>query len=243
MIQRGHGLDREHRHTPPGARLRDRIQAGMASFVSGGVPVRIDQQEPAAAGKHPAILLLHGSGGNVGFWFERIAPQLGRLNLGLYAAHYFDRTKTIRADRETILDGYHFPTWLGTISDALRYIRSRPGVDPNRVALLGISLGAFLSLALATDAAARIRAVVEISGGMPEPSAAAVTAAYPPTLILHGDADTVVPVSSARELEVLLKTRGVPHQSLILPGQGHWFDAGSQLRILMATAGFLAKYL
>lgn len=215
----------------------------MASFVSGGVAVRIDQQEPAAPGRHPAILLLHGSGGNVSFWFERIAPQLGRLNLGLYAVHYFDRTGTIRADRETILDGYHFPTWAATIMDALAYIRSRPGVDPGRVALLGISLGAFLALTLAAEPATGIRAVVEISGGMPDPAIPKVSEQYPPTLILHGDADTVVPVTMARELEALLRQKGVPHQSLILPGQGHWFDGGSQLQILMATAGFLARHL
>src|SRR5436309_14844485 len=107
----------------------------MASFVSGGVPIRIDQQEPTAAGKHPAILLLHGSSGNVSFWFNRIAPQLGRLNLGLYAAHYFDRTGTVRADRETILDGYHFRTWSSTVIDAIAYIRTRRPIDPGRVAL------------------------------------------------------------------------------------------------------------
>ena len=215
----------------------------MASFVSGGVPIRVDQQEPGAPGRHPAILLLHGSGGNVSFWFERVAPQLGRLNLGLYAAHYFDRTGTARADRETILDGYHFPTWMATIGDSLTYIRSRPSVDPRRVALLGISLGAFLALALATDPGAQVRAVVEISGGMPEPAIPRISEAFPPTLILHGDADTVVPVTMAHQLDGLLTQRGVPHQTVILPGQGHWFDAGAQLKILMATAGFLARRL
>src|SRR5438874_5523755 len=175
----------------------------MASFVCGGVPIRIDQQEPTAAGGHPAIVLLHGSGGNVGFWFSRIAPQLARLDLGLYAVHYFDRTGTVRADRETILDGYHFPEWLRTISQAMAYIRGRPGIDPDRVALLGVSLGAFLALSIATDFAARIRAVVEISGGMPEPSLSAVGSNFPPTLILHGDDDTVVPVSMAHQLKNL----------------------------------------
>jgi len=238
MCQRGSGVTIDK-----GKLKAAGIQGRMASFISGGVPVRIDQQEPAAPGRHPAILLLHGSGGNVGFWFDRVAPQLGRLNLGLYAAHYFNRTGTIRADRDTILDGYHFPTWQATIMDALKYLRSRPSVDPDRVALLGVSLGAFLALGLATDKAARIRAVVEISGGVPEPAIGGITSDYPPTLIIHGDADTVVPVTMAHQLEGLLKQCSVPHQALILPGQGHWFDAGAQLRILMTTAGFLARHL
>jgi len=61
----------------------------MACFVSGNVPVRIDEQEPAVAGRHPAILLVHGSGGNVSFWFERIAPQLARLNPGVVRCTLF----------------------------------------------------------------------------------------------------------------------------------------------------------
>ena len=215
----------------------------MASFVSGRVPIRVDQREPTAAGRHPAILLLHGSGGNVSFWFDRVAPQLARLNLGLYAAHYFNRTGTIRADRETILDGRHVPMWLSTISDAIAYIRTRPSVDPDRIALLGISLGAFLALSLATDPAARIRAIVEVSGGIPESSLSAVGPNFPPTLIVHGDVDTVVPVSMAYQLKELLGRHRVPFQGLILPGQGHWFDPAAQLQILMATAGFLVRHL
>lgn len=179
----------------------------------------------------------------MGFWFNRIAPQLARLNLGLYAVHYFDQTGTVRAERETIVDGYHFPAWLRTISDALGYIRSRPSINPDRVALLGVSLGAFLALSTAADPSARIRAVVEISGGLPEPSIKSIGPNFPPTLILHGDADTVVPVSMAHQLKDLLTRHRVPHQALILPGQGHWFDAAAQLQILMATAGFLASNL
>ena len=215
----------------------------MASFVSAGVPIRIDQQEPAAAGKHPGILLLHGSGGNVSLWFGRIAPQLARLNLGLYGAHYFDRTGTVRADRETVLDGYHFPAWQSTALDGVRYMRTRPSIDPDRIALLGISLGGFLALSLAADQSARIRAVVEISAGMPEPAEPLIHPGYPPTLILHGDQDDVVPVTMAHRLDGLLARHRVPHQTVVLPGQGHWFDTTAQLQVLMATAGFLASHL
>jgi carboxymethylenebutenolidase len=215
----------------------------MATFFSGGVPIRIDQHEPESPSRRPAILLLHGSGGNVSFWFDRIAKQLARIQIGLYAVHYFDRTGTVRATRETILDGVHFPAWRHTAADALNYIRGRATVDPERVALLGVSLGAFLSLALATSVAARVRAVVEIAGGMPEQFVPAVTRDFPPTLIIHGDADTVVPVSMAHQLETLLTAKGVRHDTVLLPGQGHWFDAGAQLQIILRTAGFLASTL
>jgi carboxymethylenebutenolidase len=215
----------------------------MPSFLSGSKSIRIDQHEPATPGRHPAILLLHGAGGNVQFWANRIAPHLTRLNVALYAVHYFDRTGTVRADPDTIRDGFHFPEWLSTISDALAYIRARPNIDPHRIALLGVSLGAFLSLTLATDPAARIRAVVEVSGGLPDLYTVGATSAFPPTLILHGDADTVVPVTYARHLESLLARLSVRHETLILSGQGHWFDPPAQMQILLATARFLAQNL
>jgi carboxymethylenebutenolidase len=215
----------------------------MATFLSGGRQIRITQHEPVTPGPHPAILLVHGSGGNVSFWADRFAPHLTRLNVALYVVHYFDSTGTTRADMATILDGFHFPVWLATLADALAYIRRRPNIDADRIALLGISLGAFLSLTLATDPAARVRAIVEISGGMPEQFAIGATSAFPPTLILHGDPDNIVPVASAHSLNALFDRLGVAHEMLLLPGQGHWFDAPAQMQILLNIARFLAQHL
>lgn len=215
----------------------------MLSFTSGGKAIAIDCHEPPGPGPFPAILLLHGSGGNIGFWTGRVAPYLATLHVGLYAVHYFDRTGTVRADATTILDGVHYPQWLATIADALKFMRSRPKVDPERIALLGISLGGFLALSAGVDPENRVRAIVEISGGMPEMYSGNVSASFPPTLILHGTADTVVPVSQAHELDRLLARWNVPHRLELLEGQGHWFDGGAQMRILMAIAQFLGRYL
>ena len=215
----------------------------MVSFESGGRPIELDAYEPAVPGPHPAIVLLHGSGGNIRFWTSRIAPFLTQMNVALYAPHYFDRTGTDRADFKTITDGVHYPQWLATVRDALAFVRTRPQVHTRRVAVLGISLGAFLSLSAAVDPGNLIRAVVEISGGMPDDYAPSVTAAFPPTLIVHGTDDTVVPVSQAHALAQLLQKNGVAHQTELIPGQGHWFDSAAQMRILMAIASFLGKHL
>jgi carboxymethylenebutenolidase len=212
------------------------------TFSSHGATIRIHQTEPATAAPHPALVLLHGAGGNTDLWLERIAPFAERLGVGLYAPHYFDRTNTQRADPETIQDGVHVPQWLETIADALDYVRGRPKIDPGRIALLGISLGAFLSLAHAATAR-DVRAVVEISGGLAGPYGEQASGAFPPTLIVHGEADPVVPVSNAHRLARQLESLRVPHQELILPGEGHWFSQGAQMRILGAVAQFLGRYL
>lgn len=215
----------------------------MAHFTSGGKSITIESYEPSAPGPHPAILLLHGSGGNIGFWTARIAPYLDPLKIALYAVHYFDRTGTSRATPALILDGVHYPQWLCTVCDAMEWVRSRPGVDAERIGLLGVSLGAFLAVSAAANPSCKVRAVVEISGGMPAVYAQQAGKEYPPTLILHGTQDTIVPVSEAHALDALLSRLGVPHKTEILDGQGHWFDSASQMRILSATARFLEQYL
>jgi carboxymethylenebutenolidase len=215
----------------------------MPTFSSGDKSIHIDQHEPKSPGRHPAILLLHGSGGNIGFWADQIAPYVTSRDISLYAVHYFESTGTARADYDTIIDGVHFPKWLATVADALAWMRTQPGVDPNRIALIGISLGAFLALSLATDPAANIRAIVELSGGLPDPFAANATSAFPPTLIFHGAEDTYVTVSDAEKLVARLTALKVPHETHIFRNQGHFFSPTTQLQILMTTAKFLSKHL
>lgn len=203
--------------------------------------------EPVTSSLHPAIVLLHGAGGNIGFWFDRLTPALASAGVALYAPHYFDRTGTVRADPATIADGIHVPRWLSTVDDAIAFAASRPNVDPARVALVGISLGAFLSLALAAQLSGsdsgRIRAIVELSGGLVEPYNSQATASFPPTLILHGQADEVVPISHAHALGHRLQTLGVPHQIRTLANEGHWFSGPAQMQLLIAVASFLSANL
>ena len=224
------------------------------SFRSGGRPIRAFAEELpsiASAQKRPAILLLHGSGGHADFWTSRLAPFLAEGGIHLYAPHYFDRTGTSRADRSMFTDDVHVPQWLETVDDALEFVASRPGVDAERIVLAGISLGAFLSLALAARLSSagsafqrrRISAVLDISGGLVEPFAALATREMPPTLILHGAADNIVPVTFAHDLQHKLTTLGVHHRTEILPGEGHWFSPAAQPRILFAVSSFLGEHL
>jgi acetyl esterase/lipase len=46
----------------------------------------------------------------------------------------------------------------------------------------------------------------------------------PPTMLLHGDADDIVPISQAYVLRDALKGAGVTHQLITYPGEGHgWY--------------------
>ena len=173
---------------------------------------------------------------------DRFAPALREAGVALYAPHYFDKTATERATREMILDGRHFMLWLKAIEDAVSYVASRPNVDPQRIGVLGISLGGYLAIALGIEDK-RIRAIVELSGGIPLGWEHRLTSAMPPTLVLHGAADDVVPVEEAHKLQALLEDRRVVHEVEIFAEQTHWFAGAGRMELLTRSAAFLDRYL
>jgi carboxymethylenebutenolidase len=209
-----------------------------------GNPIRLDVFEPHSDGPHPAILLVHGSGGNTDFWLNQITPPIARAGVAVFAVHYFDRTGTTRAGLPEITDGIHVPLWLSTIQQTVAHIARLPSIDPERIGLVGISLGAFLALALPTlPDTLSIKTIVEISGGLVPPYADNATHDFPPTLILHGSNDSVVTVEHAYRLEEELDELQVPHMMQIFRGEGHWFTEHAQQCILTDVAAFLGSYL
>jgi carboxymethylenebutenolidase len=216
------------------------IAQSQLTFQSGGKPIRLDAYLPdTPAGPLPAVIALYGAGGNVS-GMEKYASMLAAQAFDVYLLHYFDRTGIESADKSTIMR--NFPLWMKSLWDAISFVETQPQVDRERIALLGFSLGAYLSLAnSAIDH--RVQAVVEFFGGMPKEMNLFMRRLCP-VLILHGEADATVPVEEAYQLQKLLEKKGIPHEIKIYPGVGHgfedettWRDAG--LRSLQ----FLQKYL
>jgi hypothetical protein len=68
-----------------------------------------------------------------------------------------------------------------------------------------------------------------------------VTSDDPPTLIIHGDADSLVPIQQAEIVIEKLKTNKVPCELVVRKGQGHgWPELGNDIAIL---ADWFDKYL
>jgi carboxymethylenebutenolidase len=218
----------------------------MRTYRSGTVAVEMEQHEPGSGGAQakpfPGILVLHGSGGAGSYWLDRFAPALTKFGVAAYAPHYLQKTGSARATPEMILDGKHFPQWLGAVRDAVSYVAERPGIDARRIGVLGVSLGGYLAMALGVEDR-RVRAVIEVSGGLPPGWEDRVAPGMAPVLVVHGAADPVVPVSEAYKVERVLKARGVACEVEVFPGEGHWFSAAAQAKLLMRCAGFVGRNL
>jgi carboxymethylenebutenolidase len=213
------------------------------TFQSQGKTIVVERFEPKAEGRHPAILVVHGSHGLKStneFDYHAYARLLARNGYVAHVVHYFDRTgHESVVEMATIYK--HFAVWGMTVAEAVTHLVRQPNVDPERIGLLGFSLGAYLSLSVAMFDA-RVAAVVEYYGGLPDALARTCTR-MPPTLVLHGDADTVVPVAEARALERIFKEKKVPHESRIYPGQGHGFKGADDRDALDRTLRFLERYV
>jgi carboxymethylenebutenolidase len=211
------------------------------SFNSGNKTIWVEWFGAAgAAEKAPAIVMLHGADGLTRA--ERYREGARRIAAGGYhvaLVRYLDRTGEKRASFGTIMR--NFDPWLATVRDSVTWIARRPGVDPHRIGIVGISLGGTLGLAAAGQDP-RVKALVEYFGPMPQGIVTA-GAALPPTLILHGAADPVVPVANAHAIENLLRSQGTAHEVKIYPGQGHGFHGAAQDDADRRVAAFLQRHL
>lgn len=193
---------------------------------------------PFGGARRPAVLLLHGADGLASGRYRLAAGLVAAAGYDVFLVHYLDRTGDVWAGFSAI--GQRFPLWTGAVRDAVAFAAHQPGVAPERVGIIGISLGAALGLQVAAGDP-RIRALVAYYGFVPRGLARA--GRLPPTLVLHGARDAVVPVSNARELQAILERQGVPHEVKIYPDQAHGFSMLAEMDAGQRTAAFLARHL
>lgn len=170
---------------------------------------------------------------------DPFARQASGMGVHVFVVHYFERTGHSWVSPVIIQE--FFMQWLETLRDGFSYILAQPGVDPQRVGLLGFSLGGFLSLAFATQEQ-RIAAVAQLFGGLPE-YFMEDAGKLPPVLILHGGRDTVVPVAEAEKLEAILQQHHIPYEIKIYSDQGHHFTGLAQIDALRRVVAFFRRYL
>lgn len=114
------------------------------------------------------------------------------------------------------------------------------GVGPGRTALVGFSQGTMMALQVGLRRKAALAGIVGFSGRLLRPERlAAEIVTKPPVLLIHGDADPMVPVASLAEAGDALVAAGVETYAHVSKGVGHGI-APDGLRLAL---GFLRDRL
>ena len=101
----------------------------------------------------------------------------------------------------------------------------RAGLGHNDVAIMGFSQGAMMTLHAGLRRHPAPRGLLAFSGALlltPELEAQCV--GHPPTLLVHGEDDPVVPFARTGPTVAALERLGIPLQTLWRPGLGHAID-------------------
>jgi carboxymethylenebutenolidase len=118
------------------------------------------------------------------------------------------------------------------LARGLDCLKSLPYVAPNRIGVVGYSLGGYFDLVLA--ARDDVKGVVSYYGAYHGSPIDLVPAQYSlgdiaaqvraPVLILHGDRDTTIPIDKATAVQYLLTSGGKQSELVVYPGAEHEFN-------------------
>lgn len=190
--------------------------------------LRLDLYQPPEGfrGPRPAILWFHGGGFQQGNdKRQRYIPLLAREfalrgYVGIapdYRVRAAPLTDWQSAVCDAVLDGRAALDW--TIAHRAKY-----NIDTERIVLAGGSAGAMLALNLAARLPPRLVRAVLNMWGTPLPAARLFGppgADFPPTFLVHGTADRLVPYDLSISFVNELAQAGVRHEFLTLPDAPH----------------------
>ena len=205
---------------------------------------------PPAAGREARslVVLLHGWGAD-GDDLITMAPHWGQLmrDTAFVSPHApfpcdmgYGRQWFSLADRTPAMLVARLKAVVPVVNAFIEAELAALGLGPERLALIGFSQGTMLSLYLAPRRAPACAAVLGYSGALlgGETLSAEVTA-RPPVMLIHGEADSMVPSSSMAQAKESLEAVGFKVESHLRPGLGHGIDSAG-----LALGGrFLAEAL
>jgi dienelactone hydrolase len=172
---------------------------------------------PSGTGRFPAVVILHGcsglSGGNA-----EIADRLRVWGYVALAIDSFGPRGIATA----------CGSWVGQEYDAhaaLHYLSQQDFIDPERVAMLGYSMGGGSALRIAREgSASEFEEKFRVAIAYYPECGGAVPAMAIPTMILIGASDDWTPAEPCRELADRLQKNGTPIDLTVYPGAHHAFN-------------------
>lgn len=204
----------------------------------------------------PAVVLLHGVEGSQRYIQQRrrTADLLRRHGHSTFVVHYFDAVDyddlwllTNDGQLDTVaVQGYmqrDAKIWTDAVAQTLDALADRPDIDASRLAIDGYSLGGFVALAVAERCQAEpelpdVQAVVVNWGACF--ADAEFDRQFPPTFFVHGELDTVVPLTFAQETAARLRKLDVAADLCIVPQATH---VAENKESRQRTLAFLQEHL
>jgi phospholipase/carboxylesterase len=108
------------------------------------------------------------------------------------------------------------------LDDFLDEVLEDAGLPSSRMVLLGFSQGTMMSLHVAPRRAEPVAGIVGFSGRLLEPARLAEEAvSRPPVLLVHGDADDIVPIAALSETGDALTRAGFETYAHVMKGTAH----------------------
>lgn len=219
--------------------------------------------KPDGEGKFPGVVYLHGHRSNAwsSSWIGYFLTQAGfAVFLPTQLGYDFSEGTP----------DFCGPTTVGGVIDGIKVFLKQKYVDPERLAVWGISRGAKVAATIATKEPGLFCAAVFQSGGYDmkseyesikipgirdaflketDGSERAFQERSPlhnmerlgcPALILHGESDERISVEQAKMLDKRLTELGKKHRTVIVPKSGHFITKETMNSI---TIPFLGEYL
>jgi phospholipase/carboxylesterase len=183
------------------------------------------------------VVLLHGYGANgddlialADGWQPRlpqavfVAPNAPEEIPGMPGAlQWFPLTLRDPGERWRGVVGAR-PTLEGFLDTELKRYRLAPG----QLVLVGFSQGTMLALHVGLRRSAAPAAVVGYSGLLAGPEHLGEITARPPVLLIHGEADDLIPADALHLAREQLAAAGVPVEWHVRPRLGHGIDPEGQ---------------
>lgn len=185
--------------------------------------------KPAGSEIYPAVIINHGTGGNVNGYSKNVARKMVQWNYVCIATnlcHSSGVPDGSPGDSSMIHWGASTNNYLRDmkcwdILAALSY------VDTNCIMSFGHSRGAFVTTGLVAtypdkfSAAGHTAGGVTPQSGLSSPTVALATQITCPYIIHHGDADVVVPIAVGSLLNDVFDATGIPHEFYQYSGYTH----------------------
>jgi len=215
------------------------------------IPALSGPEIPPASGGAPRslVILLHGYGSNgddliglVPHWraalpdTQFVSPNAPQVCPGAPGGYQWWSLTSFSPDARAAGARQAAPVLEAYIDAQL----ARFGLTEDRVALVGFSQGTMMALHVGPRRARQLAGIVGYSGMLADPNAPAEELrTRPPLLLIHGRADTMVPVAAVGLAEAVLEPLGFEVATHISPGLGHSIDEAG----LRLGGAFLSRVL